>query len=146
MAHISFRVNEKIRANFYVVLHRVNNGALSSCHFFRLLLFRFGFASRATLYFLFVLNKFSRYERGEGFKFTSASISVHRNGLINGLETWKALNFDGGPSSIPRTVMKVHESQCINLPELLSTISCSFAFRRAEQYYLSSINIGIHVN
>lgn len=142
MAHISFRVNEKIRANFYVVLHRVNNGALSlSITSLSLWLY-----SRATLYFLFVLNKFSRYERGKGFKITSASISVHRNGLINGLETWKALNFDDGPSSIPRIVMKVHESQCINLPELLSSISCSFAFRRAEQYYLSSINIGIHVN
>lgn len=43
-----------------------------------------------------------------------------------------------------RIFMKVRESQCINLPHLLSRIS--FAFHRATQYHLSSINIEIHVN
>lgn len=43
-----------------------------------------------------------------------------------------------------RIFMKVRESQCINLPHLLSPIS--FAFHRATQYHLSSINIEIHVN
>lgn len=76
----------KIRANFHVVLHRVNNGALSSCHFFRLRSLSLWPCSRATLYFLFLLNKFSRYERERGYKFTFASISVHRNGLKNGLK------------------------------------------------------------
>lgn len=56
------------------------------------------------------------------------------------------LNLDSSLSNIPRIFMKVHENQCINLPVLLSSISGSFAFRRAEQYHLSSINIGIHVN